>query len=183
MFNIIKLCFLFISFSSLLFGANFNNSIYNLDIDLIDKNGRNIKFNSLKGDIHVFSMIYTNCKTICPIIISNMKKIENILEKKKIKNVKFTLFSLDPERDSVESINKFFLDKKLTENKWNIYLTNKYNVLKIALLTGIKYKKENDDIIHSNLIILIDQDGIINYYHQGLDQNFEDFIKNIEKLL
>lgn len=158
-------------------------SIYNIDIIVKNKEGNNIKFQNLAGRVQVFSMIYTNCKTICPIIVSNMKTIEKLLPKDIKDKIYFTLVSLDPDRDDLVSLNKFFVEKKLNDH-WHLFRAEKKDILNLALATGIKYKKDisSGEYIHSNLIVLIDKDGIIKYYHQGLDKNFNDIIKLIKKL-
>lgn len=176
----------FFSFSSFLAQNNEklpDESIYNLNILLTDQHNNKIFFEELSNNIQIFSMIYTNCKTICPIIISNMKTIEKLLPAKLNSKIKFSLISLDPDRDDINSINNFFVEKKLNNN-WSLYRCDKNDVLKIALTTGIKFKKdyETNDYIHSNLIVLIDKKGIIQYYHQGLDKNFDEILKIINDL-
>lgn len=159
-----------------------SESIYNLNSKLIDKDGKQYILGDLGGKIQVFSMIYTNCKTICPIIIANMKAIEKLLPNDLVDNVKFSLISLDPDRDSAETLNKFFKEKKFGD-KWNLFKTSKEETLRIALAVGIKYKKEkNDEYTHSNLIVILDKNGVIKMHHQGLDKNYNLVIKKISTL-
>lgn len=187
--NIIKIIIIFYILSFSIFSAKDDlkvfpdESIYNLDILLTDRHNNNIHFSNLSNHIQIFSMIYINCKTICPIIISNMKTIEKLLNKNFSEKVKFSLITLDPERDDINSINNFFHEKKFNDN-WSIYRCNKNDVLKIALSTGIKFKKdyESNDYIHSNLIILIDRNGVVKHYHQGLDKDFDEILKIIYNL-
>jgi len=158
-------------------------SIYNLKIELNDKNGRYLDISKLAGKVHIFSMIYVNCKTICPIIIANMKELEKKLTKEQLENIQFTLVTLDPERDNCVSLNRFFFEKKFNEKHWNLYRTTKENTLKLALATGIKYKRDRTEFIHSNMIGVIDRSGVIRIFHQGLDKNFDDIIKMINFLI
>lgn len=186
--NIIKFIIVILLFNVSNFYAKTNinfpdESIYNLNILLTDKDNKQILFEDLSNHIQIFSMIYTNCKTICPIIISNMKTIERLLPNNLKSKVKFSLITLDPDRDDVKNINNFFIEKKFNDN-WSLYRCDKNDVLKIALSTGIKFKKdyENNDYIHSNLIILIDKNGVIKHYHQGLDKDFNEILKIIHTL-
>ncbi len=159
-------------------------SIYNINATFVNQDEQKVKISELSGKVRIFSMIYTNCKTICPIIISNMKMIEKLMPKNYLQHVEFTLLSLDPERDTPVTLNKFFVEKKLNKYYWSLYRTEKENVLKLALLSGIKYKKEADgDYIHSNLIVILDKNGVVKYHHQGLDKNFENVIKVIGTLI
>lgn len=177
--NILLLIFIFLSFSSY---SHPNNSIYNLDIELVDNTGKKIHFSDLKGKIHILSMVYTNCRTICPVIISNMKSIEKLIPANSLSEINFTLITLDPERDTVSNLKIFFLEKKFSKN-WHLYRTTKENTLKLALTFGVKFKKEKkSEYTHSNLIIIIDKNGIIRMAHQGLDKNYSNLLKLIEKL-
>ena len=177
--------FIFLFF--LVFNVNANNLpsdyIYNLDSNLLEYNGSKLKLSELKGNVQVFSMIYTNCKTVCPIIINNMKLIEKMIPESISNNVGFFLISLDPERDDVDILNIFFKEKNLNVNKWRLFKTTKEETLKIALTTGIKYKKEkNNEYTHSNLILVLDKNGVIKLYQQGLDKNYTNLIELIKKL-
>ncbi len=157
-----------------------SNSVYNLDINFVDKDGKTSTLSQFSGKVQVFSMIYTNCKTICPIIIANMKAIEKLVLFNGIKNISFSLVSLDPDRDSIETLNKYFNEKKMNIKSWNLYKSSKNETLRLALAVGIKYKKEkNNEYTHSNLIIIIDKDGVIKMHHQGLDKNFDPVLRLI----
>jgi protein SCO1/2 len=112
-----------------------------------------------------------------------MKAIEKAIPSDLLEHVNFSLISLDPDRDSVDVLHNFFNDKKFNVYRWNLYRTDKNETLKLALAVGIKFKKEkNDEYAHSNLIILLDKNGVIKHYHPGLDKNYEKII-NIISLL
>lgn len=159
------------------------NSIYNLNSRLINYNGEILDFSKFGGKIQVFSMIYTRCKTVCPVIISNMKAIEKLLSEELKYDVNFLLISLDPDRDSVDVLKNFFNEKKFSPDRWNLCKTNKSETLRIALATGIKYKKErNDEYTHSNVIVILDKEGVIRLHHPGLDKNYDSVINLINSL-
>jgi len=175
------LFFIFLPYTAFSFASN---SIYNLNSTLINHNGEIFKISNFSGKIQVFSMIYTRCKTICPVIISNMKAIEKLLPEKAKDDVNFLLISLDPDRDSIDVLNNFFIDKKFNNDRWTLCKTDKSETLKIALTTGIKYKKEkNDEYTHSNIIIILDRDGVIRMHHPGLDKNYKDVLDLIISLI
>lgn len=111
MSKIKKIILLIVFISSINFSLA-TESVYDLEINFENADGKKINMKDLKGNIQVLSMIYTRCKTICPVIINNMKKIEQEIIKNKIKNVKFTLITLDPENDKTEQIKNFVKEKK-----------------------------------------------------------------------
>lgn len=179
MSKIKKIILLIVFISSINFSLA-TESVYDLEINFENADGKKINMKDLKGNIQVLSMIYTRCKTICPVIINNMKKIEQEIIKNKIKNVKFTLITLDPENDKTEQIKNFVKEKKI--NNWEVLRTSKEDTLKIAMATGIRYKKENsDEYTHSNIIIVIGKNGDIKIKHPGLEKNYKKIIKIINE--
>jgi protein SCO1 len=46
------------------------------------------------------------------------------------------------------------------------------SILELAALTGFKYKKESDgQYSHSNTINILNEEGEVEYQHQGLNQD------------
>lgn len=174
------LVFFLLSFNLYAFPGD---SIYNLESKILDKDGKELLLENLSGKVQVFSMIYTRCKTVCPIIVANMKSIERLIPKNILDQVSFSLVSLDPDRDSVENLYNFFNEKKLNNKTWNLYKMSKEETLQLALTVGIKYKKEkNNEYTHSNLIIILDKNGVIRMHHQGLDKNYSELVKLVLSL-
>jgi protein SCO1/2 len=158
-----------------------SESFYNIDSNAIDINNKLVNLRDLSGRINILSMVYTNCKSTCPLIISNMKRIQYLIPKGMEHKVIFTLISLDPDRDTTKNIRRFFASKRLN-SKWNILVTNKTETLKIATALGIKVKKESDgEYTHSNLIVVLDDKGVIQFKHPALDKNISKIIRFIRK--
>ena len=112
-----------------------------------------------------------------------MKSIEKLFTQDELNNINFVLITLDPDRDNIETLNKFYIDKNLNKT-WCLLKTTKINTLKLSHILGIKYKKDSTgDYVHSNLILIIDKFGIIQMYHQGLDKDYSNLINTIKKLI
>lgn len=160
-----------------------SESIYHLNIYLCDQNNDKIYLKNLSGKIQIFSMIYTKCKTTCPIIVENMKILEKLIPKKIKKNVHFSLVTLDPLRDNFETLKKYMKEKNIDYDNWSLFVSSEKETLELAISLGIKYKKENDgNYIHSNLILLIDTNGVIKFQHPGLMNNFDDILYSLYKM-
>ena len=167
-----------------IFCDNLDNSIYNLNTVYTNQNGSSLQLKDLRGDIKIVSMIYTRCKTTCPIIIENMKKIFNLLHSDYKDKVHFVLVSLDPNRDTVQDLVEFGNKKGLDFRFWSLLTGSTDNVLQLAVSLGIKYKKELDgNYVHSNLIIVLDKNGNIRYSHSGLDDNLLKVLKIIYNIV
>ena len=68
----------------------------------INDQGKRITSNDLKGKVWIVDFFFTGCQTICPIMTTNLKRLNK--QTKDIKNhLQFISFTIDPERDSPET--------------------------------------------------------------------------------
>lgn len=159
-----------------------DESIYNLQSELLTVDGKKIALDSLKGQPVVISMAYTSCAYACPLIVSHMQQLEKELEKKGQRNVRFVLVSFDPKKDTPPVIKKYVEKRKLGKN-WDFYTAaSDKSPREIATLLGIKYKKIDDmDYDHSFVITVLDSEGVIQGQQSGADKDPKElakFIKN-----
>lgn len=159
-----------------------DESIYNLQSELLTVDGKKIALDSLKGQPVVISMAYTSCAYACPLIVSHMQQLEKELEKKGQRNVRFVLVSFDPKKDTPPVIKKYVEKRKLGKN-WDFYTAaSDKSPREIATLLGIKYKRIDDmDYDHSFVITVLDSEGVIQGQQSGADKDPKElakFIKN-----
>lgn len=173
-------------FSFFAYSQDNENSIFNLDIKFVNQEGKDVYLQDLDGTVKVISMIYTRCKTTCPIIVENMKRIERLLTKFGDINVHYILVSLDPTKDTPDDLKNYGIKNELNFTKWSLLTGPVDSVLQLAVSLGIKYKKEVDgNYIHTNLILLLDKDGNIRYNHpglNGLEGHIDKLVKKIYKI-
>lgn len=156
-------------------------SIYNLNSELLDQDGKKIYLSSLRGQPVVISMAYTSCAYACPLIISHMQQLEKELEGQGKKKVKFVLVSFDPKKDTPLVIKDYAVKRKLS-SRWSMYTaTSDKAPREIANLLSIKYKKMDEmDYDHSFIITVLNSDGVIQGQQIGADKNPKDLAKYIK---
>ena len=54
-----------------------SNSIYNLNSNWTNQDGKEMQFSDMIGKNMIVVMIYTTCKTACPLLVADMKKIKS----------------------------------------------------------------------------------------------------------
>lgn len=156
-------------------------SIYNLNSELLDQDGKKTTLEKLKGQPVVISMAYTSCAYACPLIISHMQQLEKELENQGKKKVHFVLVSFDPKKDTPNVIKQYAVKRKLS-SRWAMYTSSSDKAPReIASLLGIKYNKIDDvDYDHSFIITVLDSEGVIQGQQIGADKNPKDLAKYIK---
>lgn len=155
-------------------------SIYNLNSELLNENGQKVSLEQFRGKPVIISMAYTSCAYTCPLILSQMQRIEKTLAEAGKKDVHFVLVSFDPEKDT-PAVLKAYSKKKNLSAQWDL-LTAKTNKepREIASVLGIKYSKvEGGGYDHSFIITVLDKEGIPRGHQVGASADPKDLIKLI----
>lgn len=155
-------------------------SIYDLDIPLIDADGRRASPSDLRGRVVVASMIYTSCTAICPGIAEDMKAIERRLPAAQRAAVSFALFSIDPRRDTPQALARFAAERGLARPGWRLFATSEDGVRTLAAVLGARYAPEPaGGIAHSALIVVIDRDGVLRHRQVGVSSGVDAVVRAV----
>ena len=79
-----------------------DQSLYQVDSVWISDVGRNIPLGVLRGRPQVMALFFTHCEFACPLIVHDLKSIQDALPARVRDQVDFVLVSLDPDRDTPE---------------------------------------------------------------------------------
>lgn len=144
-------------------------SIYDLELPLVEADGRTRLLADLRGRTIVATMIYTSCRSVCPRITEDMKAIERQLPDRERDAVTFVMFSLDPGRDTPAALQRFAAAHQLDRARWRLFAASPEGVRTLAAALGIKYAREaSGDIAHSAMIFVVDRAGVVRHRQVGL---------------
>lgn len=161
-----------------------DRSIYQVASTWRNREGKQVAITSLRGKVRVIAMVYTHCQSACPIIVSDLKHIAARLPKAWHKKLGFVLVSIDPARDTPKRLKTFGTQSKLDPKGWTLLHGKSDQILELAALLGVKYKRiSSADFAHSNLITVLDQQGVIRHRQIGLAQKPDASVSVIKKLL
>jgi protein SCO1/2 len=156
-------------------------SIFDLDLDLMDQDGREMDLADLHGDVMVAAMVYTSCTSVCIMVTEQMKAIEQQLAAVDA-DVKYVLFSLDPGRDTPDAMRAFARDHKLDGSRWRLMAASEDGVRDLAAVLGVKYQQEeNGEFAHSAMIFVIDDDGIVRHRQVGVGKDSSELVAAVRK--
>jgi protein SCO1/2 len=156
-----------------------DKSLYQLDSTWFDDNGHALKLASLRGRPQVVCMFFANCQSACPVMVHKMKQIEQALPENLRTNVGFLLVSFDPERDTPAVLHDYRVRNDLAIGRWSLLRGAADDVLELAALLGVKFKKENGQFMHSNMLTVLNCEGEIAFQEIGLSLSPERVVEGL----
>ncbi|MCE7869847.1 SCO family protein [bacterium CPR1] len=158
-------------------------SIYHLPGAWTDQDGKELTLPELRGKVRLLAMVYTSCPQACPRIIADMKSIDEDLRKRHPAGVELVLVTFDPETDTPERLRQLADEQKL-DPRWRLIRGDSQQVQELAAVLGVKYRKVSaTDFAHSNLITVLDADGVVVHQQEGLGVERSRSIDAVEKAL
>lgn len=160
------------------------DSILNLDSEWEKQDGKKIYFSDLKGKVLVTAMIFTSCKTACPRLTAEMRKISEQVGKVDPEDIQYVLISIDPENDTPEVMKAYLKMNQFNEREWTFIRSDEEETRELANVMAVKYKEISPiEFSHSNIISVYSKDGTLAFQKEGLDDNTETIANEIKKQL
>ena len=149
------------------------------DFELINQNGQLITSADYTNKIYVADFFFTRCGTICPIMTSHMK----LLQEAFLYDEELLLLShsVTPVIDSVPVLKLYAQNKGVVDEKWNLLTGEKKQIYELARKSYFAVLDEGDggeqDFIHTEQFVLVDKQKRIRGYYDGTD------LKEINRLI
>ena len=143
--------------------------------EFTDSDGNLISQEDLSGKIWVADFIFTTCTMACPVMTGNMNLIHKAF--KNNDKVRIVSISVYPEYDTPEILKEYASRYDANTNRWH-FLTGPEENVKLVIKNGFKMGDYEDIIFHSEKFALVDQNGNIRGYYNGIKT---DDIKTLKK--
>ncbi len=161
-----------------------DKSLYQLESKWTSDVGKETKLAVLRGRPQVVAMFFTSCEYACPVIVENMKAIEQAMPEAMRGKVDFLLVSFDVERDSAAALKAYREKKQLATTRWTLLRGKEDDVRELSALLGINYQRDaKGQFSHSNIITLLNAEGEVVFQQTGLNKDPKETVAAIEKLL
>jgi protein SCO1/2 len=153
------------------------------DFQLLNQKGQTTTTAPWEGKIVVAHYFFTHCPAICPKMIYNLKRVQAYAP---ISNLQISSLSVDPERDSVQRLKQFAAQFDI-KGDWNLLTGDKKQLYRLARKSFLVVATDGDggpeDFIHSDKLVLIDQQKRIRGFYDGTDEAATNqLIKDIQRL-
>lgn len=125
-----------------------------------DQTGRVVTQAALSGDVWVANFVYTQCRTVCPLLTAKMVQLQRRLAGVK---VRFVSFSVDPAHDTPEVLRAYAERWAPAETRWMLLSTgDEASVSRLAegfKVIAAKSDDPTDPILHTSMFLLVDGAG------------------------
>jgi protein SCO1/2 len=164
-----------------------NDTTYHFipDFEFTDQYNEKVSLQTGKNKIYVTEYFFTTCKSICPIMNTNLERVY-----KEFKNdPDFLILShtVDPETDSIPVLKEYAGLHGVDDKKWLFITGNKQKLYELArkgyLLNAETGDGGEEDFIHTQNFALIDREQHIRGFYDGTDSlEINRLIKDIRLL-
>jgi len=142
----------------------------------------------LKGQVWVADLIFTTCSGPCLRMTSQMYRLQEAM--RDVPTFRTVSISVDPVRDTPERLTWYADMTHADPDRW-VFLTGDMDSIRNLAMGGFKLAVENNAgeepdpnaILHSDKFVLVDQNGRIRGYYDGMDETeFNQLVEDAHAL-
>src|SRR5579862_3277728 len=142
------------------------------DFELTERSGAKVRLADLKGKVWLADFIYTTCPGPCPIISRHLAAMKE--QALAGDGVRFVSISMDPESDTPAVLQKYAERFHAPADQWLFLTGDKQKVQDLVrngfLLAMVDAQAQaGQPIIHSTKLALVDKQGVIRGFYEGVD--------------
>jgi protein SCO1/2 len=150
----------------------------------INQDGKEISHRDYQGKVFVADFFFTTCPSICPMLSSQMSRLQSLTKKESLENdVMFLSHTVDPNHDLPDTLKKYATDLGADFSNWNFVTGSAEEIYWQAengyMLTAFPSDSAEGGFFHTDKIALIDRQMHIRGLYDGtstkeVDKLFED---------
>ncbi|HRI87729.1 MAG TPA: SCO family protein [Candidatus Hydrogenedentes bacterium] len=149
---------------------------------LIDESGKDWSSDSLKGKVWVADFFLTRCQGACPVMARHMGALQDYF--KNNDSVRFVSISVEPEKDTPEVLVSYAKQYEADTTRWKFLTGPISEIHRMAGTEGFKVGVPDDPMQHSRRFILVDAQGNMRGYYEGMEEmSVRECAADIERLL
>jgi protein SCO1/2 len=155
------------------------------DFKFLNQDSAFVTNETFRNKIYVADFFFTSCRTICPIMKTQMLRVYDTLQNDP--EVMILSHTIDPKHDTVGLLRGYAERLGVKSDKWHFVTGNKDDIYKIAqtsyFATAMEDKTEQDGFIHSGAFLLIDKERRIRGKYDGTkEEDINRLIADIARL-
>ena len=136
-----------------------------VSFSLVRETGQTFTSETLKNNAYIADFIFTRCPNQCPTMSFRFASLQKTLPK----NVKLVSFSVDPQYDSPDKLQKYAERFQADSNRW-VFLTGSFETIhKIQSDLKLVGTDTPEPGLHSLRFVLLDGEGRARGYYDSED--------------
>jgi protein SCO1/2 len=158
-----------------------------IDFSLVDQSGRVITRKDLVGKIVVVNFVFTSCAAVCPYVNAQMEKIQQLTAGQP--DVRLVSLTMDPVDDTPSILERYGQNYGQDINRWSFITGNEAEMHRLVGASFLppdttgEFAYMPGNFAHTQRIALVDSQGHLVEYFDGLNQNAGDaVVEEIAKL-
>lgn len=169
------------------YDENIGDTVYHTipPFTLTAHTGEAFSSKQLQGKPYVADFFFTHCPTMCPVMTSAIKKVQDEFNSNE---VNFVSISIDPKRDTVKHLQVYIEKNHINTQNWTILRGEKHELQPIGEEGFFTAFGEDEAApgghFHSSYLYLIDKNGHIRGLYDGMDnEQVNQLIEDLKMLL
>jgi protein SCO1/2 len=152
-----------------------------------NEHGKLVTSRDLKGKVWIADFFFTSCRTICPLMTTNLKKL-NLATRDLSEHIQYISFTIDPERDSPATLRRYKKHYGIQTNNWTFLSgdeekTHLLGIENFQIFAG-RDEESQGGFAHSGAFTLVDKEGFVRGVYLGTDsKQVEQLEKDVRLLL
>jgi len=135
-------------------------SIYPINASLVDQRGARVGLDVDRGHPVIIAMFYGSCPSVCPLILSDVKRIDAMLPAKVRDDARVLLVSFDGEHDTPAELARIARERGIDGNRFTLASGSDDDVRTIAAALGVTYRAlPEGGFSHDYLVTTLDREG------------------------
>ena len=163
---------------------------------LINQNEEKVPTEEFWGAVLVVNFIFTSCPDSCPLLTSQMAKIQSMIEDPRYSDVKLLSITVDPSTDTASVLKHYAEKYNANFNRWS-FLTGSVSEVQKVVSDGFKISMQKQgasddaikdvtimDLTHGEQFVVVDKNGDIRAYRSAATpQDLDRILSVLDKLI
>jgi protein SCO1/2 len=156
------------------------------DFALVSEQGKAVSKADYAGKVWIADFIFTRCGGSCPILSARMAALSGKMAD--APGVRFVSFGVDPEYDTPAVLAEYGRKLGADPARWS-FLHGTRPLVRSLIKDGFKLAVEDgpadsvEPILHSTRLVLVDAEGTIRGYYDGMEQAPVDVLEKDARAL
>lgn len=156
------------------------------DFALVSEQGKTVSRADYAGSVWIADFVFTRCGGSCPILSAKMAALSE--RTRDVPSIRYVSFGVDPEHDTPEVLAEYGRKLGADPARWS-FLHGTRPVVRALIKDGFRLAIEDaaadsvEPILHSTRFVLVDGDGTIRGYYDGMEQPPVDVLEKDARAL